>query len=207
MFEKFLSANVGDFKQRYEGTFGFYRDEKGKKMLAQLTEIGNHTCTFSDVRGLEYHLNVDAEKDIGFVFLPPKSGYFNTEQGAHLVQRIAARQFQRGVSSKNISITLLNAGGQLPQRVGFPILEKVYEKIVSVKDAVSGYNRGDVPSFALNNQFALDNAGFVWLLAEVIGKWERGNTTKFKLKLHDPVLFRTELSDAFKANNYPYEIN
>jgi hypothetical protein len=198
MFEKFLRANAQDFRQRYEGTYGFYRDEKGKRMLAQLTGITEDVCLFVDARGLEYRLNVDAEKDIGFEFLPPRSGYFNTKRGAMLVKRIAARQFQRGVTGKNVTILLLIAASLQLQRMGFSLLESVYEKNVSAKEALAMFQSLETPSVAISSSFGLDNAGVVWVLDEAIGTHTReGNT--YKIKLNEKCPFKTELTDAFKA--------
>jgi hypothetical protein len=205
MFEKFLRANAQDFRQRYEGTYGFYRDEKGKRMLAQLTGITEDVCLFVDARGIEYRLNVDAEKDIGFEFLPPRSGYFNTKRGAMLVKRVAARQFQRGVTGKNVAISLLIAASLQLQRMGFPLLESIYEKTVSAKEALAMFQSGETPSVALSSSFGLDNAGVVWVLDEAIGSHQReGNT--YKVKLNEKCPFKTELTDAFRALSIQAEV-
>jgi len=206
MFEKFLSANSGDFRQRYEGTYGFYRDEKGTKLLAWLTSITDNVCMFTDARGLEYKLNVDAQKDIGFEFLPPKAGYFNTDKGAMLVQRVAQRQFQRGISGKNISINLLHKGMLIAQRIDFPLIERLYDKALSTKDAKALFEKGGSPSWAVSSQFCLGDTRHVWVLAETIGKY-RKEGEKYIVSLNEKCLFRTELTDAFKAIGCPVEVN
>lgn len=205
MFEKFLRENANDFRQRYEGTYGFYRDEKGKRLLAQLTAITEETCLFTDARGIEYRLNVDAEKDIGFEFLPPRSGYFNTRRGAMLVKRVAVRQFQRGVTGKNVTISLLNSASLQLQRMGFSLLEAVYEKNVPAKDAVVLFHSGEAPSVALSSSFGIDNAGFVWVLDEVIGTHQREGE-RYKVKLNDQCPFKTEIVDSFRALSIQAEV-
>jgi len=205
MFEKFLSASSGDFRQRYEGTYGYYKDDKGNRLLAWLTAITDRTCMFTDARGLEYKLNVDTQKDIGFEFLPPKAGYFNTDRGAMLVQRIAQRQFQRGVSGKNISINLLEHGRLIGQRVDFPLIERIYDKNLPVKEARTLFETGKLPSWAVSPQFCCD-AKHVWVLAEVIGKYHNDGE-KYIVSLNEKCLFRTELIDAFKAIGCPVEVN
>jgi hypothetical protein len=206
MFEKFLSTNSRDFRQRYEGTWGFYRDEKKKRMLAQLVSITENVCNFVDSRGVQYRLNIDAEKDIGFEFLPPRSGYFNTDKGAFLVQRVAARQFQRGISERNVTVAVLISGGHLNQRVDFTTLGKVYENTVPYKDAREAFEKKATPSWALSPQFALDGGGLVWVLAERIGKYTQKDSN-YIFTLDDPSLWRTEIADAGKAVGCAIEIN
>ena len=79
MFEKFLSANVESFRQRYEGTYGFYRDEKKKRLLVRLDSISPEECVFVNADGIDFRLRVDTSRDIGFEFLPPKSAWRNRE--------------------------------------------------------------------------------------------------------------------------------
>jgi hypothetical protein len=82
MFEKFLSQNLESFKQRYEGTFGFYRNEEGKRLLVRLDSITARNCVFKDANGVDYRIRPDSEENIGFEFLPPKSQWYNTVDGA-----------------------------------------------------------------------------------------------------------------------------
>ncbi len=205
MFEKFLSSNMDDFRQRYEGTYGFYRGEDGKKLLVTLSSIRDEVCTFSDAKGVQYKLNADAAKDIGFEFIPPKAGYYNTVDGVVLVSRIPSRQFQRGLSSKNTNISALTIGQFLPLRVGFEILEKVYLKAIPPREAHAAWNMRQ--AIAISKQIALEpNTKEVYLYANAIGTFERSNTT-FMVKLQEPTLWRTEIMDAFKAMDCTVEIS
>lgn len=195
MFEKFLSANVENFRQRYEGTFGFYKDGGKNRLLVKLTGISAQSCDFVDARGVTFSIRPDHPDNVGFEFLPPKSQWYNTKAGATYTQRIAHRQFQRGVTTKTLEAFLLK-NGQLAQRqINFPTLSDVYENSMSPKDAVKQLDEDK--SFALSGQFAM-GSGAILLLKETIGTYSRSGGD-FKIKLNEPDLWRVEISDAIKA--------
>lgn len=200
MFEKFLSSNLDSFRQRYEGTYGFYRDENRKRLLTRLDSIDNQRCVFVDAQGVEYRLNPDTQKEIGFEFLPPKSQWYNTERGAMYTQRIAQRQFSRGVTDKNLEIQLLKNGSLSTVRINFANLDAVYNSSISVADAI----KNPEISVAVSPQFAL-SGGLVFLLREEIGEYKQ-EEKKFSFKLREPQLWRTELTDALAAVGYTAEI-
>jgi hypothetical protein len=202
MFEKFLTENAADFRQRYEGSFGFYRDENGKRMLSKLTSVGR-VCVFVDSRGVEYKLNPDSERNIGFEFLPPKASWYNVDEGAVLVRRVAARQFQRGLSSKNTNIYLLS--DRLREiKVDFPILEKIYLKSMTPQDAYRMWEK--LPSVALSKQLALGKGGIVYLYENKIGTYAKKDSRLY-VKLDEPSLWKTEVQDACRAVGCSVEVS
>lgn len=196
MFEKFLSANLESFKQRYEGTYGFYRDEKRKRLLVRLDSISGEECSFTNSDGIDFKLRPDTSRDIGFEFLPPKSAWYNTPEGAVWTQRIAQRQFSRGVTNKNLEILLLDKGVLLPQRVDFKTLGNIYERPIPPAMAIKEFGNGK--SMALSHAFALSASERIYLFKEVIGTYTR-KENKFVFKLHEPSNWKTELTDALKA--------
>ena len=206
MFEKFLSQNAGDFRQRYEGTYGFYRDENGKRMLAKLNSISERVCIFVDARGIEYNLNADSTKDIGFEFIPPKSGYFNTDKGALFVQRVPARQFSRGINQRNTGISLLSAGSHFKQEISFPLMVSIYEQSKTAKESFPDFLKKAIPSWAVTSQFCLDHGSYIWVYQEAIGQWAH-KKEKFIVTLKDKTMYKTELTDAFRAIDYPVEFS
>ena len=202
MFEKFLSANAADFRQRYEGTFGFYRDENGKRLLTKLSHIREDVCIFTDARDVEYRLNPNAEKNIGFEFIPPRAAFYNVVDGAALVCRVAARQFQRGLSSKNTGIYLLN-GNLRQQRVGFPMLTKIYLQAIPPRMAYANWNA--LPSVAITKQLACSE-GRLYMFENVIGSYTKEGD-HFKVALDEPDLWRTEIQDGFKSIGCTVEVS
>jgi hypothetical protein len=210
VFEKFLSINEADFRQRYEGTYGFYRNEDGKKMLVQLSRINRGECHFVDIRGVDYYIKADSEKNVGFEFIPPRSSYYNTDTAyALLVKRVAERQFHRGIYNRNTSITSLGKSGffaALP--INFETLEKVYLKAFSYRDAFQKWN--DKVSVAISPQFALcipTSGVYIW--EKKIGTFTKDNDKKnhFNIKLDDSDLWKTELVDTFKLLDCTVEIS
>ena len=194
MFEKFLSGNVESFRQRYEGTYGFYRDGR-KRLLVRLAEITNYQCSFVDAQNIAYKVYPDHPQEVGFEFLPPKSAWYNTSEGAVFAQRQATRQWQRGVTQKTLDLTLLKNGQPFPKRVDFRSLSEIYEKPILPKDAFVNLGKG--MSIAISGQFAFD-CGQVYVLKECIGQYQQDGT-KFTIKLSEPELWRTEINDALSA--------
>ena len=196
MYEKFLSADAESFRQRYEGTYGFYRGEDGKRLLVMLTHIRDQTCYFKDVNDVEYELNADSKKNIGFEFLPPKASYYNSDDGSvFLVRRIAARQFQRGLTGRNIEIFKLDkSNALLPQKVNFDTLSKIFDKSV-MPDKLVGNLKEGLP-LAVSGQIAVTKTA-AFLFERAIGSAKNWNGTT-QIKLDEPELWRTEIKDAFR---------
>jgi hypothetical protein len=204
LFEKFLSANVDSFRQRYEGTYGFYRDEKKKRLLVRLDSISAEECTFVNADGIDFRLRVDTARDIGFEFLPPKSAWYNTEAGAVWTQRLAQRQFSRGVTSKNLEISLLTPDrGLSAMRVDFKTLSSIYERAITPALAIEALGKKSV---AISSAFALDQSGVVYLFKEVIGSYKQQDK-RLVFKLNEPKNWRTEISDACMAIDFTAEIS
>lgn len=200
MFEKFTSQGANDFRQRYQGTFGFFRNDHEKKapFLCKLSFVEN-AVKFIDKRGIEYTLNPDVEEQIGFHFLPPKAGYFNTDTGAMLVTRQAARQFQRGISDRNTQMYNLSMeAGFRGTPVDFTNLEKVFYSKMTVDEAVARFHVGKAKSVALSTQFATEGKN-IYVMASHIGTVIRAEPEKWVISLNDKDLFRTEINDALKG--------
>lgn len=194
MFEKFLSRNVETFRQRYEGTFGFLKDENGRTLVL-LHRIGNDTCYFRNKDGLDFQIDSDTQSNVGFEFLPPETAWHNTTDGAYLVTRTASRQFQRGVCARNTNIYALSKGVLKQKTLDFATLLRVYDSKVKAFDASQALGLGG--SCAISKSFAL-NEGVVYLMYDKIGKYSN-TATKFTFNLDETDLWKTEISDAMKA--------
>jgi hypothetical protein len=191
MFEKFLSGNIDTFRQRYEGTYGFYKDGRNR-LLVRLQEISPSRCSFVDAQNIPYHVAPDHPQEVGFEFLPPKSAWYNTYRGAVYTQRLASRQWQRGVTGKTLEMMLAKGGSLLPLRVDFGTLSDVYEKSLTPKEALPALQEGR--SVAISGQFAFDG-GLIYLLKEYIGEYKQDGK-RFDIHLSEPDLWRTEITDA-----------
>lgn len=198
MFEKFMSNNAENFRQRYEGTYGFFRNQTGKRLLVKLNTISDHRVDFEDAHGITYHLSADSENNIGFEFIPPASGWYNTPEGAVFMQRVAARQFHRGVTAKNINLFTLHSGLLTEKRLTFDLLSSMYETGITPAEAISSnMKKGSV---ALSRQFAIDTTKkLIYLLSEGIGSYVHDEKLHFTCKLAQPDLFKTELGETLTA--------
>lgn len=208
MFEKFTTVDAHDFRQRYQGTYGFFR--RGDfRQLAKLRTIDG-VVKFCDKDGIEYTLNPDSPNDVGFEFLPPKAGWHNTASGAWLVTRLAARQWLRGICSRNTSIGTPHGHRAL---VDFPILADIYAHDTKFEDALKSFNQysaksGSTGCLALTNQLALScykDFSYIFCLDVNIGSWKLVDGV-YKVQLKDPLLWVTEVKDAFARNNLKVEV-
>jgi hypothetical protein len=207
VFEKFTRNGWADFRQRYEGTFGFFTDENKKRTLVKVTGVGEDRCTFEDSNGIGFHVKADAH-DKGFAFFPPKSQFYNTEDATYLVQRTAARQFQRGITHRNINIYRVARGRLFPEAVDFPVLRKLYLENKDVREVVQRLTQANMEmtgALAISNQIAL-SGGVVYLYDKSIGSYETADYIQFKFKLAEPGLWRTEIMDSMRALNKTVEI-
>jgi len=175
MFEKFTSKTAGDFRQRYQGTYGFFKRGTSKTLVRLdkiVTDTSRPVVEFSDINGLKCHLFIDSEDEtIGFEFLPPKMQYHNCEDGVYIVRRVPARQYLRGICDRNTAINTV-ADYQLP--VDFTMLNKLFtstttpqERIVLLRKGKDAYGE---QSIALSGQFAINLVSRkVYCLGTVIG--------------------------------------
>lgn len=199
MFEKFTSADSNDFRQRYLGTYGFFRREGRQKLLVKIAAI-DRVVSFVDKDGITYTLNPDTPNDIGFEFIPPKAAWHNTPQGAFLVRRVPARQWLRGISPKNTNIGTPWGHGA---RVDFTMLGQLYEDRIAKEKAFADFKAGSgTKTFALSDQFAISThqGGKLLCLDSVIGEYKETNKVA-EIQLYDQELWMTEIRDAFRRSN------
>lgn len=205
MFEKFLSENIDNFRQRYEGTYGFFRNDQGKRMLVRILAIAPDRCDFVGPGDISFHIRPDVKDNIGFEFLPPKSQWYNTEDGAMYVERVAQRQFSRGITSKNILIYKLDRGTPAPTSVGFKNLGMIFDSgVFAPKKLLTML--GNSKAIAVAPSFAFDPSGYIYLFKEAIGNFTKQKDSHFIIKLAEPDIWKTELTDALTSLGYTSEI-
>lgn len=205
MFEKFLSNNVGDFRQRYEGTYGFYYDrETNIRKLALLSRVDvdcpPYCVHFTFENNVKFHIHADTKRDIGFEFLPPRSAFYNTEKGTFYVERIAARQFYRGIKSTNTAIYTYDGGSWRSIKLGFEPLIAIYERNIPLYEAIQRYKENKL-SVALTPSIAIAG-NLLQVNMHICGK-----ITENKLKILDTgELFLPEIKQAITSSGLGLEI-
>lgn len=206
MFEKFLHDDSADFRQRYEGTYGFFFDRKNnKKLLVNIERVDTEDIPrkviFRDKRGISFNIYSDVQDDIGFEFLPPKSAFYNTQSGVFYVERRAARQFRRGICENNCLVYSLNDRGFRQSRVDFDSLSSIFEMPIPLDQAVKDFQNKKNPCIALTSFMAICNSK-LYMYKEDIGT-VKDNTITLK---EGGMLFLTELQDAVKTLNLNFTI-
>jgi hypothetical protein len=196
MFEKFLSASSADFRQRYEGTYGFYTVEGQRKFLARLDCIDpeRRVAYFVDSNEVSYNINADTAREIGFEFLPPESAFYNTSDGVFFMERVASRQFKRGACSSNMRAYLIGQRGFNQVEINFNSLIPVYQKVISYPKAAESLAKTGI--LALSPNLMLSPKG-VFVFREMIGTYSGG--TNEILVDQKGAMFITELKDALRA--------
>jgi hypothetical protein len=200
MFEKFLRANHADFRQRYEGTFGFFCKD-GKETLCKLTSIESDVVHFEDINGLKYHIIADAPgEDVGFKFIPPKTGFHNTSGGVFYIARTAARQFQRGLSHRNSVLYRITRDGFATTKYSFQNVFDIYSSKIDKASAIKQYP--DKGAVALSSSLCLSNER-LFVYDTVIGSGVlTGNTIVVTLPKQSPWV--QEVKDACASCNLVY---
>jgi hypothetical protein len=204
MFEKFTAIDARDFRQRYQGSYGFFVNRaSGERRLVQLANINTEsrrpTVKFIDKNGIDFSLSSDHADELGFEFIPPRSCWKNTSKyGALLSRRVATRQYIRGLHENN---TVFEVPAIQNIVVGFDSIDSLYtQKVPSFAELLVQY-KGDLSNgyAALSDYFALGIVNRVMCLDKVIGNYAMNNG-EFIVELTSP-LMQTELVDAFKRNN------
>jgi hypothetical protein len=208
MFEKFTATTVGDFRQRYEGTYGLFKRGKDS-LLVCLTRVRGPSDTnepfveFKDSKGVTFKVNITEENsDIGFEFLPPKSAYYNIEGGTPwLLKRIPAKQYSRGICGKNTSI---RNGRGANLSVDFDSLISIFERAVSPEKA---YNPADITDTTGTKGVAISPAFAFFWAQKTIMCYEKTIGTidlvdgELVITLADLPMWGVEVKDALRRAN------
>lgn len=196
MKDSLTSNNYRDFRQRYEGVFGFFSPEGKKPLLVCLFSVEESKVNFIDVLGVSYHVNVDS--GIPFDFLPVERKVVNIANDDILYAcRKPARQWQRGVCSANTSITSLCFSNRR-LGFGFNLVAAVWDTTVPYTKAIDEFLTGVRKNVALDSRFSIIGEK-VYLYNTSIGSY--ANNT-----LQIIPLFKQEVSDTVFRNNLKFKV-
>jgi len=196
MKDSLTSSNYRDFRQRYEGVFGFFSPEGKKPLLVCLLSVEETKVNFMDVLGVSYHVNVNS--GIPFDFLPIERKVVNIANDDILYAcRKPARQWQRGVCAANTSIVSLC----VPNRrlgVMFNLVAAVWNTSVPYAIAIQEFLAGMRKNVALDNRFSIIGER-VYLYNTPIGSYESATLKVISL-------FKQEISDTIVRNNLKFKV-
>lgn len=198
MLDTLTSKNHTDFKQRYQGTFGFLL-QNDKKFLVQVTSVDKDEARFVDVKKNEYYVYADGEHM--FEFIPLQRGWFNTKTNLYYAARHPARQWHRGICESNTFLSQLNGMGSFTVvSITLKVLSEIFEHPISHIEAYKAFLDGGRAGCAISRHFALALGKF-YFDNKIVGDYtkESGGIT---ITLSND-LIRQEVTDTIRRNGYP----
>jgi hypothetical protein len=197
MKDTLTSRNHVDFRQRYQGTFGFLLVDE-KKLLVNIVEVGEKQVVFVDKNKTEYY----AYRDGGsiFEFIQVQRGWFNTLKGVYYLARIPARQWHRGICANNTTIHLLSEDKMRNLPINIHNLATVFETPLETNAAFNQFVDKEQTAFALTKHFAMDRK-HLYFDDRTVGDIQTGNAT-VALGLKTDII-RQELGDAIRRSALP----
>ena len=149
----FVPSVSDDITRYYRGTYVKFH-ETGDKLF-YINSVDPREVTGTDEDGTEFQLFMKEDVPYNVDYILPRKSYFQYGKCATLLQRIPAKQYQRGLSGHNTKITGLEDGGAwVPYDIGFDVL-KAYvdkQKFASLNEAVG--NKEKKYSYALSSRMA-----------------------------------------------------
>lgn len=192
----FLPDNYEDISRYYKNTYVKFK-ETGDKLFF-ISRVGSEKVSGSTSDGTPFELllSFDAPYEVDYV-LPHKS-FFQYEALACLLQRVPAKQYQRGISDSNTALFALKSTGTLTQiSVSFSLLEAFVCKqtFMSLSQAISS----DKTTVVLSPRFAYaPNSRRIYADATCVGQLQ----PKHKVLNCFHKLFKPELELLAKDSSY-----
>lgn len=201
MKDSLTSQNHQDFRQRYQGTFGWLLQDD-KKTFVLINSVDHRAVTFVTSKGQELFANVDG--GINFEFIPVNRGWFNTLKDVVYLYRHPARQFNRGISSGNTGAKVFLSTGQLNDiSTTMKVLSPVFEHEVSYSKAWEEFCNKSRVNVAISKHFAIcGNNNRVFFDNQECGEYhppgsKGGNQTNMLIQLSEPSIGQ-EVRDALR---------
>ena len=185
----FNSHDTRDFIQRYVGTYGYFELEGKPDLPVWIETVDGNTLYFSDFDGNKYHTYAD--QNVSFKFQQVRRSYYIGKSGnIYLLERVPARQYQRGVSRSNTRCYRYGNGNWNPIRVDHTSMADIMFGGTQCKHGIK-----------LSETFALlDNV--LWLYTSAIGVSD-GATIQI---MNGWTKFRQEVSDAIRDSKLNYKV-
>lgn len=202
MLETFYSNTSRDFRQRYQGSFGYYTvPESKKRVLVYLDHVDETTTTFIDEHKTVYKANADT--GVEFDFIPVSKKLFVIDDALFLIQRRPARMWQRGVSGQNTHVYQITDKGPYNRGLTFKhVLAAFASPDADVLTKLKEIEEKKRTTVALSNTFGVANGQF-FVYDETIGTF---NATTKEIKLNEP-LFRQEVVDLVGRLGISYKVS
>lgn len=191
MKEEFKSDFWNDFKQRYQGTYGWFEKANQSKLLVYLRSVEEDRLSFQDKDGFKFTANADQGNT--FTFLPVVRGCFNYgPDGVVVTRRNPARMWKRGMCDENTSIFSLDT--QRSVGVNFTTLEEIFGD--KPNTALARFKQTYTGNVAIDPVFSVVGDG-LYLYENRIGDYAN---REFTLTSD---LFQQEINDLVTRHHFP----
>lgn len=123
--------------------------------LFYIQNVESYKITGTHESGEEFMLYYSQENPVDVVFVPPHKSYFQYKNRACMLQRIPAKQYNRGICGNNTSIQSLGRTGNITNHdLGFDLLKAYVAKpsFPSFDKAIT--SKGKMLSVAMSPRFA-----------------------------------------------------
>lgn len=199
MIDTLTAQNRNDFSQRYRGAFGWLVKEDSARKLVHITDVQADRVIFSTSEDSGFFAL--SNKGVQFEFLPVTRGFIPTKKNVYLLNRHPARQFQRGISEGNTTLSVvLNRGNAIyPTLLNLEGLSQVFEHPISYKESVTKYLEQDDPVCALSLHFAIAGKN-LYFLGRPAGSVEKTTITPM-------TLIKQELQDLINRNKWLFHFS
>jgi hypothetical protein len=150
---QFIASNYEDIARYYRNTFVKFR-ETGDT-LYYIRSVSSYSIRGTDENGTEFELFLNDEVPYELDYVLPRKSFFQYRGQACLLQRIPAKQYQRGVSENNVRLQLIQKKGTVQTiDLGFEALKAFVSKpaFPRLDDAVA--NKEGNNSVVLSPRFA-----------------------------------------------------
>lgn len=191
------SENFEDFKQRYQGCYGFL-SLNDKDVLCKITAVSPDKVSFDTEKGKDFWAYVD--KDVKFKFMPVTRGWYAASQEAILFLRVPARQFARGITGNNTICMRYVLGRLQTSRFGFSEINAMLRNVEPMYDIENKCAQRLSKHFAVSPVLNNKQERHLWLFDR-----EVGIVTNKQVTIHYDAI-KQEFMDLNKRRNLGLEI-
>lgn len=200
MLESPKLDTLRDFRQRYNGTYGFYVKDDKTKIPVRINEANERAVSFTDKLGMAYTANLDA--GVNFEFVPVTKRLFKHDSKLYYCQRVPAHQFRRGICDENTQVVYLQKGKWKVTNFDFDIFGSSQQDVGDLKKEVEAFKAtAKVTTLVLSKFFGISD-GRVFFFDQAIGIYRR----KENKILLDDAMFLQELKDTLARANIQFTV-
>lgn len=151
---KFAPSTYADIRKYFDSTYAKFA-ELGEKLVF-INRIREDSITATDSEGNVYELVLEEYAPYEMTYTLPHRALFSHEGRAYMLQRIPARQYQRGINTSNTQIISVPDGKKMP--LTWELLDSFTNKqdYQLLAEAVFGKYNKDVLSVPLSSRSMFD---------------------------------------------------